>query len=576
MASKRVAEARRTQLVSTYGVGSLFPAQDQSFMILGLDDWPTKRCVEVPEPRLARSLGVRTFRMPPTGGKGEKDLPVIRFPKMHHCASCGRLDRLNAFCSWDEHVCHACQRQLTPSRFVTCCPHGHIDDFPYFNWVHRGQEIPESATHRLFLRTRGQSSSLADIVVSCSCGVPTRSMAGSFGAQAMGGITKCKGHRPWLRDAPAEECDHLPRTLQRGSSNVWFASVRSALSIPPWSEGVHKIVGKYWPMVSVIPKEALEATLVAMQVPQSSGLPVGDLVAAILEMRGETAGDVPTDSDLRSEEYQALVLGRPETNPHQQFVCTPVSGLDDDATQVLDRVSEVARLREVRALQGFTRVTPSGDDEDGSRLAALSLDVPDWLPAVEVLGEGVFVRLRDDVVDEWERTDFAIQRARAINDAYEVRAKMYGAGQPAEVTPRQLLLHSFAHVLLTELSLDAGYPVASLRERVYSGPEQTGILVYTASADSAGSLGGLSAQSQPDRIWTVIQSAVRRARWCSSDPVCIESTGTGSDALNLAACHACLLLPETSCERMNHVLDRATLVGLPEAAGFGFFDQVID
>ena len=118
---------------------------------------------------------------------------------------------------------------------------------------------------------------------------------------------------------------------------------------------------------------------------------------------------------------------------------------------------------------------------------------------------------------------------------------------------------------MTELSLDAGYPVASLRERVYSGEGQSGILVYTASADSAGSLGGLSAQSQPDRIWAVVQNAIRRARWCSSDPVCIESTGSGADALNLAACHACVLLPETSCERMNHVLDRATLVGRPGA-----------
>ena len=248
MARSSVAEARRSQLVSTYGIGALFPAEDESFMLVGLDDWDERYCPEVTQPRLARSMGVRTFRMPPSGGRGAKDVPVVRFPRMHHCPSCHRLDYLNKFCGWDEHRCHDCQRTLTPSRFVICCPNGHIDDFPYFAWVHRGQEFAEGNAHRLSMRTRGQSSSLKDIVVSCSCGVPSRTMAGSFGPQAMGGIVNCHGQRPWIRNSPEQDCEHLPRTLQRGSSNVWFASVRSALSIPPWSEGVHKILGQYWPV----------------------------------------------------------------------------------------------------------------------------------------------------------------------------------------------------------------------------------------------------------------------------------------------------------------------------------------
>jgi hypothetical protein len=356
---------------------------------------------------------------------------------------------------------------------------------------------------------------------------------------------------------------------------VWFASVRSALSIPPWSEGVHKILGQYWPVLAAIPADSLEQTLVAMQIPASSGIAASELVTAILEMRGEAGGDVPTDADLRGEEYQALVLGRPETDPHQQFVCTPVAGLPAEAGAVLDRVSEVARLREVRALEGFTRVTPGGEEGAGNRMAALSLEMPSWLPAIEVLGEGVFLQLREDRLGAWERSEFALGRAAAINASYEMRARQFGATSPTVVTPRELLLHSFAHALLTELSLDAGYPVASLRERVYPATGQAGVLIYTASSDSAGSLGGLSAQSEPDRIWAVVESAIRRSRWCSSDPVCIESTGSGADALNLAACHACLLLPETSCERMNRVLDRATLVGRPGDQETGFFTDFV-
>lgn len=573
MATRKVAEARRTQLVSTYGIGSLFPAQDESFMILGLDDWSEKVCPEVSEPRLARSMGVATFRMPPARSAG-RDVPVVRFPRLHHCPKCGRLDELSSFCGWDDHSCLACQRSLTPSRFVICCPQGHIDDFPYFSWVHAGHELPTDQAHGLSLRSRGQSSSLADIVVECSCGVPSRTMAGAFGAQAMVGVSRCRGLRPWLRGSTVDRCDSVPRTLQRGSSNVWFAAVRSALSIPPWSEGVQKLVGRHWPVISVVPAAALEATLGALPDVKDSGLQISDLVRTILEMRGDIEGKATTDTDLREEEYQALVAGRPERDPRQQFVCEPVERLEPDCAVLFRSVSDVARLREVRALAGFTRVTPASDLDPG-RLAPLSTTTSTWLPAIEVLGEGVFLRFHEEVVANWERSDFARARTTAVNDAMEIRARQYDLGRPVRITPRRLLLHSFAHVLLTELGLDAGYPVASLRERVYAGPEQAGVLIYTASSDSAGSLGGLSAQSDPQRIWAVVRSAIKRARWCSSDPVCIESTGGGVDALNLAACHACLLLPETSCEHMNQMLDRACLVGLPTEPDQGFFTSFI-
>jgi hypothetical protein len=571
--SRNVAEARRSQLVSTFGVGSLFPAGDQSFMITGLDYWNQWKSSEVPEPRLARSLGVRTFRMPPSGDDKGMDVPVIRFPRMHYCPECGRLDLIDNFGAWNEHECKSCQRYLVPSRFVACCTNGHIEDFPYHRWVHAGSDDP-GHRHRLKLSTRGQSSSLADIVISCSCGVPSRSMAGSFGSGALAEVASCQGRRPWLLAHHEGSCEERLRTLQRGSSNVWFATTRSAISIPPWSEGAFKAIDQVWPALRVVPVEALEATLTGMGLPQQAGLPAAELVQMILTMRGESDEETPTEKDLREEEYRALVLGRTESDPQQQFVCDPLDGLRDDALNALDGVSRVARLREVRAVAGFTRVMPAADG-DSKRVAPLSYEVLDWLPAVEVLGEGVFVRLREDAVVAWSSTDFAQERAEAITAAFEERARIFGHPAPQPTSPRLLLLHSFAHILLTELSLDAGYPVASLRERVYGAEGQAGVLVYTATADSAGSLGGLSAQSRPDRIWDVIQSAVRRARWCSSDPVCIESVGSGTDALNLAACHACLLLPETSCERMNQVLDRASLIGRPNAPETGFFHDLI-
>ncbi len=571
--SSKVADARRSQLVTTYGVGSLFPAGDQSFMITGLDYWNQFKATEVPEPRLARSLGVRTFRMPPSGNEAGEDLPVIRFPRMHYCPSCGRLDTINRFGAWNEHECKQCQRFLVPSRFVACCTNGHIEDFPYQRWVHRG--AAESAgNHNLRLTTRGQSSSLADIVISCSCGVQARSLAGSFGAGALAEVASCQGRRPWLLGHHDGSCTEKLRTLQRGSSNVWFAATESAISIPPWSEGAFRVIDQVWPALRVIPADALEATLSGMGMPQRAAIPVADLIRVILSMRGEADDPAPTQEDLRDEEYHALIVGRAEADPSQQFVCDEVEGLGDSAKAALASVSRVSRLREVRALAGFTRVMPA-EGGDTARLARLSHDALDWLPAIEVLGEGVFVRLHNEAVTAWAETSFAQARAAAITTASVERARAFGYPAPEPTTPRRLLMHSFAHVLLAELSLDAGYPVASLRERVYAREDQTGVLVYTATADSAGSLGGLSAQSSPERIWAVVQAAIRRARWCSSDPVCIESVGSGADALNLAACHACVLLPETSCEYMNHVLDRASLVGRPGSPEEGFFQGLV-
>jgi hypothetical protein len=572
--ARAVASARRTQLVSTYGVGALLPSMDESFMVCGIDEWQESAATEVPEPRLARSLQVETFRLPPTGRHRGRDVPVVRFPLWHYCPECRRLASHREFCSWDEHRCHDCARDLTPSRFVACCPSGHIEDFPYFSWAHQGQ--PGGAgSHRMSLVTRGRTSSLADILISCTCGITPVSMAGSFAPRALDPVARCRGRRPWLPGVPDEECDQKLRTLQRGSSNVWFGMVRSAISIPPWSEGVHRFVQRYWSVFQGLSAELLPAVLATMKGVGTPEVPVDAVVHAVLERRGELDEQVPTDDDLRGDEFEALVRGRPERSPGQQFVAASV-----DVAAPLDgyvgQVSEVARLREVRALEGFTRVMPPAPGtEEGSRKAPLSVGRPRWLPAVEVLGEGIFLTIDEDALRPWEASAFAAARARLVEEGAALQAPTTGPAPRPVVRPRDLLLHTFAHLMLNELSLDAGYPVASLRERLYVTDEHAGVLLYTASADSAGSLGGLSSQSRADRLTNVFVSAVRRAAWCSADPVCIESRSTGNDALNLAACHACVLLPETSCERMNNHLDRATVVGLPGDPTGGFFHRVL-
>jgi hypothetical protein len=205
----------------------------------------------------------------------------------------------------------------------------------------------------------------------------------------------------------------------------------------------------------------------------------------------------------------------------------------------------------------------------------------DWLPAIEVLGEGIFLHLNRERLEEWEQREPVKQRAARVNANYVARATAFGTAPDRVITPRLLLIHTLAHILINEWSLECGYPAASLRERLYvSQPgdhhQMEGVLIYTATTDSAGSLGGVVAQARPGRLGATIAQAVRRASWCSADPLCVEADAAGVDSLNLAACHACLLLPEVSCEEANVILDRALIVGTPESPEIGFFADLVN
>jgi len=142
------------------------------------------------------------------------------------------------------------------------------------------------------------------------------------------------------------------------------------------------------------------------------------------------------------------------------------------------------------------------------------------------------------------------------------------------------MIHTFAHALIKELTFTCGYGSASLRERLYCNLEDptrpmNGLLIYTASGDSEGTLGGLVAQAKQGVLERLVEDALRRSLWCSNDPVCIESPGAGAFSSNLAACHGCVLLPETSCEEGNRLLDRGLLIGEINDRSIGFFGNAI-
>ncbi|SFT96372.1 DUF1998 domain-containing protein [Arthrobacter sp. ov118] len=571
MARKTYA-ARRSQLISTFGVGSLFPAENNSFMITSIDQWEKKQLKPVSEPRLARSLRVAELLLPPAGARGK--IPVVRFPQMLVCPICSRIGTAKQLqAPYEDPKCGMCKSlaPLTPSRFVVACGDGHIDDFPYSYWVH-GFTPNDSADHLLSLASEGRTSSLADMVVRCSCG-KSRTMADAFNSIALKEM-KCQGNRPWLGYGYRErDCGKAPKTVQRGASNVWFPVVRSAISIPPYSEFLAKVVTSKASQLSQ--PQALDpgSTWVLEGVVQEfdGRFSVDELRAEIKRQFHGSEETELSEDQLREQEFLALMNGRRDS-PDTDFVAEKVA-VPESHQHWIKAARKVTRLREVRALYGFSRLHPRSEDKPDAKLSPLSPDDnrQNWLPAIETLGEGLFVALDRSQVEAWAESDFAAGREKALRLNAKRAAEQRGQ-DPTPVSIVETLLHTLSHIIIDQLSLDAGYPASSIRERLYVGPDQVGVLLYTASSDSAGSLGGIAAQASPGRLGPSLDEGLFRTSWCSADPVCIESRGSGTDARNLAACHCCVLVPETSCELFNSNLDRGALFGVHGQIGLGFKD----
>ncbi len=218
------------------------------------------------------------------------------------------------------------------------------------------------------------------------------------------------------------------------------------------------------------------------------------------------------------------------------------------------------------------RYPPEGTD--GQTIAPLSRNA-NWRPAIATSGEGLFLALNEGRVAAWEAEDTVEARARQLHDEWVAdwrkRFDRPDDTPPQSVTARGLLVHAMSHALMLELSITSGYGAASLLERLYAdaeGEPMAGVLLYTATSDKDGTLGGLEREGLSHRIAGTVRRAIGRLKWCSSDPLCMSGVSTASDPLNGAACHSCLFVPEPACELFNRSLDRAVLIGGDGVPGF--------
>jgi len=618
MPNNDLGKLRRSMVVMTHAPGAVvdFRADGApvSAVVAGLEEWdrafPPAGLLNpqrISEPRLERRLRVRGFRLPPVidedfrdsqGRPDPRALVAARFPEWLQCPQC---EKIAPYGKWGNDAgrayryCPECTNRapgrkkvfVIPVRFIMACEDGHIQDFPWHRWVgHKETCSWHQNRHRGFLKLKYERPGLAGLFVSCpECGA-SHSMDGIFGAGTMAGFAKCLGKRPWLA-GPDQVCTETPRVLQRGASNLYFPVMESALSIPPWSDRLQIALGVYWnAIVETEPSDRADFIRILSKgdlkpVLDELHLTPQQLAAQVEERLSRYSDD--TNPDIRQEEYRQFTSGTDTSRDEDHEFEIRNVRIPGSLDPVFSRIVRVVRLREVRALRGFTRINPPGNESD-QIISPISTEDPGWLPAIEVRGEGIFLEFRKSPLQAWENLLDNRKRADRINDPWQREwRRRFGkeSRPPQSITPRYLLVHTFAHALMRQLTLECGYSSASLRERLYISEGENGmagILVYTATSDSDGTLGGLQRQGTPGRIESTIHAALKSMEWCSSDPLCIHNQDLSevSDShFSLAACHACCLAPETSCETYNRFLDRAALIGIPGIPGTGFFGSLL-
>lgn len=463
---------------------------------------------------------------------------------------------------------------VNPIRFVGACAKGHLEDIDWRGLVHRGGD--RNCRKPMFWVERGVSSDPSDISVQCTCGARV-TMGDLYKPKFLG---TCGAFSPWLmpRYIAGESCAEDLRLLPRSATNTYFAQTVTVISLTRTDDRVRQTIEEHRQTVESL-RNLPNFIQVLRSLPQTKEpfAPFSDqeITNALATM---AEGDDSSSTNPRIAEFDMLASG------------APTIGYDDAGSflfaETLDRASlglsapwdgfignivKVGRLREVTCLYGFTRLEPPPTTAE-SELDEIQLNVDGapldrrvkWLPAIEQFGEGIFLHVNPDFIRNWRDRPEVVLHADELHSGETLEAAHFNR-PPRYLGVAYWALHSLSHALMAELALECGYPISSLKERIYASgagqPDRFGLLIYTSTAGAQGTLGGLSGMAE--RLPEILVKAVRGLELCSNDPICADHhAGTDLDErpLHGAACHACVLVPETSCEARNTRLDRGLLV----------------
>lgn len=610
----KVGDIRPSQLLFTYGMGSLINLPKFSAIVLGLDHWRKELAPPITEERLLsavrKELGdqVERLALPPVDPQKSQNrdyghtaegigLPVAPFPEWMVCSRCRMMGRANSglfefrshplYTHEHKYVHVNCPKAkepaVIPARFYVVCESGHMDDFPWQYFVHKGHNLDCKSQ----LQMLGMAADISTIIIKCMTCNEFRYIVEAFN-KAKQVMPRCQGVHMHI-GGQADECDKQMKPMTLGASNTWFPVTLSVVSIPlEIKTELEALINEHWETLKKV--ESIEEIKMLIKFDKlNKFFQYHDQPEAIFEAvkarqdTDKSDKDNPDKDDLLIPEYR--VLSNPEkakVTPNFKIVNEPVPQTYRD---FISKVVRVERLREVRALIGFTRVDAPdrGGAEQSDRLAPLSYGKPKLVPASEVRGEGIFIVFNMEKILEWLKPKELKKYRKEFRKAHVQWRMQRRYPSPEDDFPSlaYVLIHSFSHALMRQLSLECGYNAASLKEKIYSQlPDgehlpQAGLLIYTSSPDSEGTLGGLVELGREERLGYIIEQALENSKLCSSDPLCSEHEMiSGSQvSLHAAACHACLFAPETSCERGNRYLDRSVLVSTLTSEGLNFFDN---
>ncbi len=601
-------QLRQSQVVTTFGPGSMVDLPDHAVLIGGLDSWHGERR-PIFEDRLvakvAKVLEVPTIKLyaPPVDSQDDLAPPsgitAQRFPEWFIAQDEVEFGgvRSRPLVHWNglhkrKYITMERKKvSVVPVRFVQACPNGHISDVDWYSFVHRGFE--STCRGQLWLDEGGTSGELAELVVRCEA-CKTRRPLSDAKVPKSRVLGTCGGERPWLGGNAWERCidpktgeRHPNRLLIRSASNAYFTQTLSVIHIPDQDAPLREAVDRVWEDFLQYAEDADDVRRERRKERVKNALVdhTDAEVWAEVRRRQSTGGADGDEAEgegknIKQVEIETLlsadVLG--EDRPDGDFYATarPLDGLPPALKPMIERIVLIHRLREVTAQVGFTRFEAAMTDTDGEldlavKRAALMVD-PTWVPAIENRGEGVFIAFCPEMMQAWWRRPAVKERLRHLERGFDAWSSSRGGSSLKWPGGPYLMLHTLSHLLVTAVALECGYSASSIRERVYAGPSGYGILLHTGTSGTEGTLGGLVEVGR--RIEDHLLRALELGRLCSNDPVC--ATHEPDDPfeeryLHGAACHGCVLIAETSCERRNELLDRALVVPTVVTPGAAFF-----
>ncbi len=572
----KIGDIRPNQLITTFGPGAIMDAVKDSVTVLDTSYWQNTG-TPIYDARLASYFGVNHFCPPRTSY--DADLPIISFPNYHVCSNskCSRLFDIREKFDITTYTrqgptCPDCGFRAYPARFVIACKDGHLDDFPWRWWAHHGKT---NCDKKLKLYSTGETSTLAEMWVECECGNAKRSMSGATDkANFSENGYLCTGRHPHRPNSRNEKCDCKEIfPSQRGATNIYFPVIRSAISIPPWTNRLFLLLDEHYH--TILEMQELGVTDASERIYQKyfNEFPREDFDKALDNRKQKIKEFV----EIKEMEYAAFTHhADPTYKKDVKYFKAKEEPVPTYLRKYFSRLIMIERLREVMVLQGFMRIDPPEPEADSLKnMVKLKTKKPDsWLPGVEIHGEGIFIEFNKETIAQW-LSDISVKKIsahyKAIFDTYTAER---GWENVKERNGEYVMMHTFAHLIIKEMALQSGYSSTAIRERIYSSPTMRGVLFYTGSSDKEGSLGGLVELGDEVKFKKLLKAAIENALLCTTDPECANSQIDG-DNLNGSACHSCCMIAETACENGNRLLDRSLIVPLDGKTELSYFGELV-